>query len=426
MPLAASPAGWPLDQGEDADLLLEAAYGLPPRPDRHVGVAVSGGGDSVALLHLMARACRHWDVPVSAVTVDHRLRTGSRAEADGVAVLCASLGVPHRTVVWDHGTVPGNLMDAARRARRTLIAAWALEAGVTQVALGHTADDNAETFLMALSRAAGLDGLAGMRSGWCEDGLWWGRPLLQVTRADLRRYLRRHGIGWVEDPTNADTRFERVRARQAMAALTPLGIDAARVARSASHLAIARAALRDILRQSCAAHVQEVAGALRIDRSGFDALPHDLQRLLLVAAVEWLSGDARPLRRDRQANLLFAAREGRSGTGKGGRLRSRPDSLWLGRGPRAGDQLCGAHAWGVDGGWRLAGPAGDGMEIRALGAAGLRACPGWRATGLPRHVLEVTPAVWRGDHLVAAPLAGLPNGWSAEMRPSFAAALAAH
>ncbi|HMO09788.1 MAG TPA: tRNA lysidine(34) synthetase TilS, partial [Paracoccaceae bacterium] len=305
MPLAASPAGWPLDQGEDADLLLEAAYGLPPRPDRHVGVAVSGGGDSVALLHLMARACRHWDVPVSAVTVDHRLRTGSRAEADGVAVLCASLGVPHRTVVWDHGTVPGNLMDAARRARRTLIAAWALEAGVTQVALGHTADDNAETFLMALSRAAGLDGLAGMRSGWCEDGLWWGRPLLQVTRADLRRYLRRHGIGWVEDPTNADTRFERVRARQAMAALTPLGIDAARVARSASHLAIARAALRDILRQSCAAHVQEVAGALRIDRSGFDALPHDLQRLLLVAAVEWLSGDARPLRRDRQANLLF-------------------------------------------------------------------------------------------------------------------------
>ncbi|HMO72274.1 MAG TPA: FeoB small GTPase domain-containing protein, partial [Paracoccaceae bacterium] len=62
----------------------------------------------------MARACRHWDVPVSAVTVDHRLRTGSRAEADGVAVLCASLGVPHRTVVWDHGTVPGNLMDAAR------------------------------------------------------------------------------------------------------------------------------------------------------------------------------------------------------------------------------------------------------------------------------------------------------------------------
>ncbi|QYK41286.1 MAG: tRNA lysidine(34) synthetase TilS [Paracoccaceae bacterium] len=426
MPVGTPPADWPPEQGDDAGLLLDVAHALPPAPGRHVGVAVSGGGDSVALLHLMVRTCRHWQVPVSAVTVDHRLRAGSAAEADTVAALCASLGVPHRTMVWDHGPVAGNLMDVARRARRALIAAWAREAGVTQIALGHTADDQAESFLMALSRAAGLDGLSGMRSLWQEDGLWWGRPLLNIRRADLRAYLRRHGIGWVEDPTNADARFERVRARQTMAALAPLGIDAARIGRSAAQLAVARAALREMLRQACAAHVRELAGALRIDRAGFDALPHDLQRQLLVAGVAWLSGDRRPPRQDRQVNLLLAARDRRDATLQGCRLRSRQDCLWLAREPRAVAQAVADPDARWDGRWHLTGPAAAGLAIRALGAPGLTACPGWRATGLPRHVLEVTPAVWLDDRLVAAPLAGMPGGWRAEIRPTFAASIMAH
>ena len=99
---------------------------------------------------------------VEAVTVDHRLRAESAAEAAGVAAACAELGVPHQVRVWDHGPVTGNLMDAARRARMALIGDWAQDARASaHVALGHTRDDQAETLLMGLARRAGIDGLCG-------------------------------------------------------------------------------------------------------------------------------------------------------------------------------------------------------------------------------------------------------------------------
>ncbi len=380
-----------------------------------MGVAVSGGGDSVALLNLMVRACRQQGVPVSAVTVDHRLRAGSAAEAAGVADLCAALGVPHETVLWHHGGLTGNLMDSARRARIALIGEWARGRGVTHIALGHTADDQAETFLMALARSSGLDGLVGMRRRWVRDGLHWGRPLLDARRDDLRAYLRRHGIGWVEDPTNDSPAFERVRARQALAALAPLGIDAEKIGASLFHLRLAKLALDDALRHAVALHVAETAGALRIDRAGFADLPHDVQRQLLVAAVRWLSGNPVPPRTDKQLNLLYAARDGRGATLQGCRLRAHAGHLVLAREPRA---VQGAVPVGAlwDGRWVVEGPPG---EVRALGAEGLPRVMDWRALGIRREVLLVTPAVWDGDTLLAAPLAGLENGWKARIVAPF-------
>ncbi|MCB6178408.1 tRNA lysidine(34) synthetase TilS [Rhodobacter sp. Har01] len=417
---------WPLDQGEDAELLLAVAYAFPPHPARKLGVAVSGGGDSVALLHLTVRACRHQGVPVQAVTVDHRLRPGSADEARMVAALCATLDIPHHTLTWDHGPVAGNLMDAARQARSALIAGWAIKQGVTHVALGHTADDQAESFLMALSRASGLDGLVGLRRNWKGEGIDWGRPLLDATRAGLRAYLRRHGIAWVDDPTNEDPRFERVRARKAMAALAPLGIDATRIGQTLSHLQFAKWALDDMLRKAIRDHVREVAGALRVDYAGFEGLPAEVQRQVLMAGLAWLSGKAPPPRTDKQFNLLNSAREGRDVTLHGCRLRVRPDHLLLTREPRALSGLVATPGGLWDRRWRVDGPTGGDMEIRALGSAGLQACPDWRATGLSRQVLEVTPGVWRGEALVAAPCAGFGTGWTAKTDPSFATFLLSH
>ena len=407
--------GWPLDQGDDAGLLLDVMHAFPPDPDRHVGVAVSGGGDSVALLHLMTRACRHQGVPLSAVTVDHALRDGSAAEAEMVAGLCATLGVPHQTLRWTHGPVAGNLMDAARRARRSLIADWAAAVRVTQVALGHTADDQAETFLMALSRSAGLDGLSGMPVTWRADGIRWARPLLDTTRAALRDYLRRHGVGWVEDPTNDDMRFERVRVRQVLAALAPLGIDAGSIGVTVGHLAMAKGALDATLFKAIETLVQESSGALQIDRTGFDALSHDLQRQMLVAAIAWLSGNPLPPRSARQINLLLAARNNRDATLHGCRLRSRPADLLLVREPKAaGAAVPVGTLW--DHRWLIEGPPG---EVRALGPKGLPQVRDWRTLGIPRDALLVTPAVWNGDTLLSAPVAGLQNGWKARIVTPF-------
>ena len=115
-----------------------------------MGLAVSGGGDSMAMLHLAAAS----GLPVRVVTVDHGLRAGAAAEATEVGRICAGLGLPHEVLRW-HWDGCGNLQDAARRGRRAVMADWAQRVGVGAVALAHTQDDVAETFLMRLARGAG-------------------------------------------------------------------------------------------------------------------------------------------------------------------------------------------------------------------------------------------------------------------------------
>jgi tRNA(Ile)-lysidine synthase len=367
-----------------------------------IGIALSGGGDSTALLHLVLAA----GFQVEAVTVDHRLRPDSGAEAAQVAADCALLGVPHAVRVWDHAAVAGNLMDAARRARMGLILDWARGRGIRHVALGHTRDDQAETLLMGLARQAGVAGLSGMRRHWVEDGVTLHRPLLDAGRGELRDWLRAQGIGWVDDPTNEDARFARIRARGALAALEPVGITAAGLAAVAGHLAEAQAALAVQVRAVAAGSVEPVAGALKITPGLYDA-PAELRRQVIVTALLWLTGADHPPRAAELERFMSAMAAGRDATLAGCRFRKG----WLMREARAlGGPVPVGQLWDLR--WRVVGPGG---EVRALGAEGLRQCKVWRASGLPRQVLEVTPGVWQGGTLLAAPVAGWNNGWSARL-----------
>ncbi|TAG09609.1 MAG: tRNA(Ile)-lysidine synthetase, partial [Rhodobacterales bacterium] len=325
-----------------------------------------------------------------------------------------ALGVRHEVQVWDHGPVSGNLMDAARRARMMLIAAWAQERGLAHVALGHTQDDQAETLLMGLARAAGIAGLSGMRRQWVEGGVTFHRPLLDIGRADLRGWLAGQGIGWTEDPTNDNPRFTRTRARRVLAALGPLGISAEGLAEVAGHLAQVQEALAVQVRAAAAAYVTESAGALRVDAGLWDQ-PLEVQRQTLARAIGWLSPEAYLPRAEALARFRAALAEGRTATLQGCRCQAG----WILREAR---DLRGMEAGLWDGRWQVAGAAG---EVRALGAAGLRQCPGWRSLGLPRQVLEVTPALWQGECLIAAPAAGFGPG-SATCTPSFHVALLSH
>ena len=204
-----------------------------------LGLAVSGGGDSMALLHL-AVAC---GLQPAVVTVNHGLRAEAASEAAQVEAVAAALGLSHETLLWQGWDHTGNLQDAARKARRRLIAAWAVQNNIASVALGHTQNDIAETFLMRLQRGAGVDGLAKMAGHWSEGGILWQRPLLGFTRNDLRLWLQAQGLTWVEDPSNDNPRFDRVRARKALAHLQPLGLTPTHLAQVANHLAEARTAL---------------------------------------------------------------------------------------------------------------------------------------------------------------------------------------
>lgn len=265
-----------------------ALHDLPPGP---VGVAVSGGGDSLALtllLHGLAASTGH---PPAAVTVDHGLRPESAQEAAEVARFCHDRGIPHRILRWTGWDGRGNLQARARIARRDLIAAWAKDTGLPAVALGHTLDDQAETFLMRLARGSGVDGLAAMSPRIRAGGVLWLRPLLGIRRAALREWLRGQGIRWAEDPGNSDLRFDRVRARGAMETLTSLGLGPARLAATAAAMARARRALEiaagDLARGAVA---PGAAGDVVLDIATLRAAPEELQFRVLAGTLAWVSG----------------------------------------------------------------------------------------------------------------------------------------
>lgn len=205
-----------------------------------VGLAVSGGPDSLGLLllaHSVFPGC------FTVATVDHGLRPEGAAEARYVGRLCEKLGIQHATLAIALRPGPA-LQERAREARYAALGQWAVENGLTAVATAHHADDQAETLLMRLSRGSGVRGLAAMRAnsplpGRPECTLL--RPLLGWRRSDLAKIVAEAGIEPVLDPSNSDPRFERARMRAkltAMVDLDPLALTA-----SARHLAEADTAI---------------------------------------------------------------------------------------------------------------------------------------------------------------------------------------
>ena len=207
-------------------------------PGAKLGLAVSGGPDSVALL-LLAHAAMPGRI--EAATVDHQLRSGSAAEAADVADLCQTLAVPHAVFAVD--VAPGNVQSQARAARYAALGTWLAERGLAALASGHHADDQAETLLARLNRASGVAGLAGVRARGLVPGTGIPllRPLLGWRRDELAEVVAAAGVSAAQDPSNRDPRYDRVRLRQALAHADWLDIPA--LAASAAHLADADAAL---------------------------------------------------------------------------------------------------------------------------------------------------------------------------------------
>lgn len=401
--------------GDDQSLLHMAQSAFTPSPPKWLGVAVSGGSDSVALLHLLAEWAAQGGPQLLAVTVDHGLRSEAAAEAAFVAQTCAGLGVAHQTLEWRGWDGHGNLQDQARRARYGLMAAWATGQGIATVALGHTLDDQAETFLMRLARGSGVDGLSGMARRRLAEGVSWVRPLLELRRADLRAYLKRRGAAWVDDPSNIDAAYDRVKARQILSALAPLGITAETLVETAARLSMARQALRSAAHVAARALCRIEAGDVVIARQGFALLPLDIQLRLLAHAIGWVaSADYRPrLTSLTQTHAALAATK-RSTLG-GCVLSANKRDIRISREVQAVKTVISAITAPWDRRWHLSGPAVPGLIVQALGEPGLAQCPDWRATGLPRATLLASPSVWRGTALVAAPHAGRADGWSAEL-----------
>ncbi|WP_112663852.1 tRNA lysidine(34) synthetase TilS [Microvirga flavescens] len=208
-----------------------------------VVVAVSGGPDSIALMHLLA----HWNSPsrppVFVATVDHGLRPESAKEAAFVVREAELLGFPGAVLEWRGKKPETGVQEAAREARYELLANHARRVGASHIATAHTLDDQAETVLMRMARGSGLAGLAGMRAARDLDGLHLVRPLLDIGKADLVVRCQKEGWAFIIDPSNANERFARVRWRKVLPDLAKEGLTAERLARLAARAGRAEEAL---------------------------------------------------------------------------------------------------------------------------------------------------------------------------------------
>jgi len=268
-------------------------------------LAVSGGPDSLALMWLAVRWRRALarGPRLFAVTVDHGLRAESAAEARDVKLLARSLELPHRTMRWTGAKPKTGLPAAARAARYHLLAQAARANGATHVFTAHTRDDQAETLLMRMLRGSGIAGLAAMARQSERDGVLLARPLLHVAKSQLVATLKKAKVGFADDPTNRDLNFTRPRIRAVMPALAAEGGDARNLARLASRLARANAAVEVLvdgaerylaLRDREARHSGVGAKAFEVkafDAKAFDAkafagMPEEIRLRLLLRAIE--------------------------------------------------------------------------------------------------------------------------------------------
>ena len=179
-----------------------------------LGLAVSGGADSTALLAALADLRETLGFRAVVLHVDHGLRPDSHDDARFVEALAARFGIPCRTLRARIRRRPRESLEmAARRTRLAFFARMTRELGLDAIATGHHADDVAETFIMRMARGAGPEGLAGLKPVSHVDGITFIRPLLGLRDSDLRTYLRRRGLAWREDSTNADTSILRNKVR---------------------------------------------------------------------------------------------------------------------------------------------------------------------------------------------------------------------
>ena len=408
--------------GDDLRLVHWIGRAFQKTPEK-IGIAVSGGGDSMAMLHLFARWSARTGHAIAVVTVDHGLRDGSDKEAADVAAFCAKIGIPHDTLLWQDWDGHGNLQAVARDARYRLMADWARANGVGGIAIGHTKDDSAETFVMRLTRKAGIDGLAAMESSFTRNGLDFVRPLWMCTRGELRDYLTRNDVPWVDDPSNDDIDFERIRVRKALGELATLGVGSDALQHTAMAARGARDALEYYTAIEAARHVVAQAGDLVMPLT--PDLPAEIVRRLRTKAIQWMGQMPYPPRLTSMQHLM----EGLALEGKhtlGGCIVTQTDrQMRIAREPNAVRlEVCGSEQiW--DGRWMMEGPHRKGLQIRALGE-GITECPDWRETGLPRSSLMASPAIWDAAHLVSAPFAGLNSGWVARIVADFHSSVVGH
>jgi len=391
---------------------------------RGVGLAVSGGADSVALMVLFARwqALRGGGPDALVLGVDHGLRPDSGDDIRKVVTWAQALGLPVRALEWTGAKPETDLQAAARRARYALMADALEAAGFTHLVTAHHLEDQAETFLLRLAGGSGPHGLGGMAPVGRRGRLTVVRPFLSVPKARLVATLEAAGQDWVEDPSNRDPRFARARLRALMPALAELGLTAERLADAAAHLRQTSAAIDAMaarfLSENGTAHP---AGPHVFDFAGFSALPEAVAQRLLSVLVRFHGETGYPPRTTKRDDLLGALVTGEGVKRTLGRavVERSGATVWIypEAGRRGARDLAlapgEAAETGRAGRVALSQEAPGAVRIAPLGADGRRVLAGEGIAApkaMPRAGYEASLAVWHEDAPVFVPV----SDWAAE------------
>lgn len=418
----ASADGGLVIDAEDADRLLSplTSYGL-------IIVAVSGGPDSMAMLHLVAGWIARLAPPapvIEVVTVDHGLRSGSVAEAKLVADAAHRLGLCHHVLLWEGLKPRTGVMDAARHARYALLAAFAAEHGEhrqTALVTAHHADDQAATLVMRLARGSGVSGLAAMRSIRRIDavsGFDQVRPFLAIGKDRLVATADAHGARYVNDPTNDDPAFERTRVRAALQSLEQAGVGSAALAESARRLARADAALHAAAKALVASADAALLAAMPdrvisvFDCSAFAAVPEEIRiRALTIALLKHGGMTAPPQLADIEVATTRLVQDGPLRLTLGGCIVSSGERVIrvyreYGRIQHKLNLFPGeTRLWDSRFLFNLPDAAPAALAIAALGPDGLAEIKANNGSDLPfpATVAHALPGVFHGERLIGAP-----------------------
>ncbi|HWK46079.1 MAG TPA: tRNA lysidine(34) synthetase TilS [Stellaceae bacterium] len=390
----------------------------PFEPAPLLAVAVSGGRDSLALALLADRWARARGGRVIGFTVDHGLRPEAAAEAAQVGAWLTARGIAHH-ILTREGPVPvSDIQAAARQARYALLRAACRDHGILHLLVAHHLEDQAETLLLRLARGSGVAGLAGMASLVETGDCRLLRPLLGVSRRRLEATLRGCGQPWIDDPSNRNPAYARVRLRDQAAGLAALGLDPPRLAGTARQLGMARAALERAADRLLAEAVSiHPAGFARMDHAVLARAPIELALRAVAAVLATIGGTEYPPRFDRLERLwrrLSGPEPARAATLGGCRLLPMGEGILVLREAAAIAGPAPLETAGIlwDGRFTaklVTGSSGAGtFRIAALGPAGVASIgvAAGHCSGIPRRIRPVLPGVWSDRGLVAVPHLG--------------------
>ena len=277
---------------------------------KYVAAAVSGGPDSMALAGIMLNYARSKNINLHILSVDHGLRDQAKDEVKMVAGWVASQKsnmLQHQILTWEGDKPDTAIMETARSARYDLMAEYCASNKIETLFVAHHQDDQAETFLIRLSKGSGLDGLSAMQEiRNYSDNLQLARPLLNVPKQDLIEFCEDNNIPFVNDPSNENTDYMRPRLRKSMDVLAEEGLTPKRLALTAKRLSRARNALdnlADSAFQACLIEKQNSAYAFSF--STLQGCPEEIALRVVIRAVENLrDGADYNVRMERLENLF--------------------------------------------------------------------------------------------------------------------------